>query len=108
MSMLKTFIVVLATVVRAGCAGSYYKVTDPGSGRTMEIWTTEPGVQLYTGNVLDGKVVGIGGKAYATHDALCLETQHFPDPINQHKFPTVLLEPGQSFTSTTIHKFSAK
>lgn len=81
------------------------KVSDPDTGRTMEVWTTEPGVQLYTGNFLDGKLTGIGGKTYAKHYAFCLETQHYPDSINHPEFPTVILNPGQTFTSTTIHKF---
>jgi aldose 1-epimerase len=84
------------------------KVTDPDTGRQMEVWTTQPGVQLYTGNFLDGKQTGIGGKAYVTHYALCLETQHYPDSIHQPKFPSVVLNPGQTFTSTTVYKFSTK
>lgn len=84
------------------------KVTDPDTGRQMEVWTTQPGVQLYTGNFLDGKLTGIGGKAYVTHYALCLETQHYPDSIHQPKFPSVVLNPGQTFTSTTVYKFSTK
>lgn len=84
------------------------KVTDPDSGRTMEIWTTQPGVQFYTGNFLDGKLTGIGGVPYAIHYAFCLETQHFPDSINHPRFPSTVLSPGQIFTSTTIHRFSAK
>jgi aldose 1-epimerase len=83
-------------------------VNDPDTGRTMEVWTTQPGVQLYTGNFLDGSLTGIGGKPYVKHYALCLETQHFPDSINQPKFPSVVLKPGQTFTSSTIYKFSAK
>jgi aldose 1-epimerase len=83
-------------------------VNDPDTGRTMEVWTTQPGVQLYTGNFLDGTLTGIGGKPYVKHYALCLETQHFPDSINQPKFPSVVLKPGQTFTSSTIYKFSAK
>ncbi|HZL90517.1 MAG TPA: aldose epimerase family protein [Pirellulaceae bacterium] len=81
------------------------KVVDPASGRTMEIWTTEPGVQLYCGNFLDGSE---GGGGYQQHDAFCLETQHFPDSPNQPKFPTTVLKPGQTFKSTTVHKFGVQ
>lgn len=84
------------------------KVNDPDTGRTMEVWTTEPGVQLYTGNFLNGTVTGVGGKPYKKHDAFCLETQHFPDSINHPKFPTTVLNPGQAYTSTTVHKFGVK
>lgn len=84
------------------------RVEDPDTGRVMEVRTTEPGVQLYTGNFLDGKVKGIGGKAYTKHYAFCLETQHFPDSVNHPKFPTTLLKPGQTFDSTTVFKFSTK
>jgi aldose 1-epimerase len=84
------------------------KVTDPESGRVMEVWTTQPGVQLYTGNFLDGKLTGIGGVPYTIHYAFCLETQHYPDSINHPKFPSTVLNPGQTFSSTTIYKFSAK
>jgi len=84
------------------------KISDPISGRTMEIWTTEPGVQFYTGNFLDGKLTGIGGVPYTSHYAFCLETQHYPDSINHPRFPTTVLNPGQTYTSTTIHKFTAR
>jgi aldose 1-epimerase len=84
------------------------QVRDPGSGRVMEIHTTEPGVQLYTGNFLDGSIVGKGGAQYDKHAAFCLETQHYPDSPNKPQFPSVVLEPGQTFTSQTVHKFSTK
>jgi aldose 1-epimerase len=84
------------------------KVSDPDTGRVMEISTTEPGVQLYTGNFLDGSLHSPAGKPYVKHYALCLETQHFPDAVNQPKFPTTVLNPGQTFRSTTVHKFSTK
>jgi len=83
-------------------------VTSPDSGRVMEIWTTQPGVQFYTGNFLDGKINNRAGQPYVKHAAFCLETQHFPDSINQPKFPNTLLQPGESFTSTTIHRFGTK
>jgi len=78
------------------------------SGRIMEISTTEPGVQLYTGNFLDGSVIGKGAKPYAKHTGFCLETQHYPDSPNKPTFPSTVLEPGKKFTSLTVHKFSAK
>ncbi|MDA0812748.1 MAG: galactose mutarotase [Verrucomicrobia bacterium] len=82
-------------------------VHDPKSGRVMEISTTEPGVQFYTGNFLNG-LSGKGGKTYEKRGALCLETQHFPDSPNQKAFPSVVLRPGATYTHTTVHKFSAR
>lgn len=81
-------------------------VTDPKSGRKVEVLTTEPGMQLYTGNFLDGKLKGINGFVYNKHSALCLETQHFPDSPNQPKFPTTTLLPGTDFRSSTVFRFS--
>lgn len=83
-------------------------VYDEGSGRYMEVWTTQPGVQFYTGNFLDGSLTGRDGKRVPQHGALCLETQHFPDSPNQPSFPTSILEPGQTYHQTTIYKFSTK
>jgi len=83
-------------------------VTDPRSGRNLEVWTNQPAIQLYTGNFLDGSQIGKGGTHYAQRSALCLETQHYPDSPNHPKFPTTELLPGQTFTSETIFKFSAK
>jgi aldose 1-epimerase len=80
---------------------------DPESGRFMEVFTTEPGVQFYTGNYLDG-VPGKSGKVYPRHGGLCLETNHFADSPNQPKFPTTILRPGETFRSRTIYKFSVK
>ena len=84
------------------------RVTEPASGRIMEVWTTEPGVQFYTSNFLDGSVHGKGGVAYAKHGAFCLETQHFPDSPNQPKFPSVVLNPGGRYHTTTVYKFSVQ
>jgi aldose 1-epimerase len=81
---------------------------DPKSGRLMEISTCEPAIQFYSGNFLDGKIIGKSGKPYAFRNALCLETQHFPDSPNKPDFPTTVLKPGHTFKSTTIHKFSVK
>ncbi|WP_443047075.1 aldose epimerase family protein [Streptomyces sp. NBC_00267] len=80
---------------------------DPGSGRTLEIATDQPGLQFYSGNFLDGTLVGTGGRAYRQGDALCLETQHFPDSPNQSAFPSTLLRPGQTYRTTTIHSFGS-
>ena len=84
------------------------RVEEPVSGRILEIWTDQPGIQLYTGNFLDGTVIGKGGKAYGKHFAFCLETQHFPDSPNQPDFPTTILRPGQTYRTVTVHKFSVK
>jgi aldose 1-epimerase len=87
------------------------RLSDPVSGRIMEVYTTEPGMQLYTGNFLTGKApndVGKGGKPYPVRGAVCLETQHFPDSPNKGSFPTTVLNPGQWFTSTTVYKFSPR
>ena len=84
------------------------RVEEPKSGRVMEVFTTEPGVQFYSGNFLDGTLKGKKGVVYKQHFALCLETQHFPDSPNQPAFPTTVLRPGQTYTQTTIHKFSVK
>jgi aldose 1-epimerase len=83
-------------------------VFEPESGRYMEVFTTEPGVQLYTGNHLKGAEIGKAGVAYTKRTGLCLETQHFPDSPNQPGFPSTLLNPGETFKSTTIYKFSVK
>jgi aldose 1-epimerase len=83
------------------------EVHDPKSGRVMRVQTTEPGVQLYTGNGLRG-VVGRGGVKYAQHAGLCLETQHFPDSPNHAVFPSTVLRPGETFHSTTVYAFSSE
>jgi aldose 1-epimerase len=84
------------------------EVYEPGSGRAMEVWTTEPGVQFYTGNFLDGKVHGKEGKVYNHRFAFCLETQHFPDSPNHPAFPTTVLKPGQRYHSSTVYRFFTK
>ena len=84
------------------------RVEEPTSGRVLEIWTDQPGIQLYTGNFLDGTVIGKGGHAYGKHSAFCLETQHFPDSPNQPNFPSTVLRPGQAYRTVTVHKFSVK
>ncbi len=84
------------------------RVFEPASGRVMEVWTTEPGIQFYTGNFLDGKTVGKGGVAYPTRSAFCLETQHFPDSPNQPKFPSTVLNAGTRYHTITTYKFSVE
>ncbi|GAA2441454.1 aldose epimerase family protein [Streptomyces macrosporus] len=83
-------------------------VSEPTSGRTMRIATTEPGVQFYSGNFLDGTLEGTSGRVYRQGDGFCLETQHFPDSPNQPSFPTTVLRPGQTYRTTTVHSFSAE
>ena len=81
---------------------------DPASGRVMETHTTEPGVQVYTSNSLDGSIAGHSGKLYRQTDAICFETQHFPNSPNEPSFPSVVLRPGEEFTSTSIYAFSTE
>ena len=81
---------------------------EPTSGRFMEVLTTEPGLQFYCGNFLDGTNIGKGGIAYQHRTGLCLETQHFPDSPNHSDFPTTELKPGDKYTQTTVYRFSAK
>ncbi|HEV8505470.1 MAG TPA: aldose epimerase family protein [Chitinophagaceae bacterium] len=84
-------------------------VYDPASGRYMEVFTTQPGIQFYTGNFLNGSLVNTkNGKKYAQHAGLCLETQHYPDSPNQPSFPTAILKPGETYRQTTVYKFSVK
>jgi aldose 1-epimerase len=84
------------------------RVTEPTTGRIMEVLTTEPGVQFYVGNFLDGSNVGKGGKTYKFRYGFCLETQHFPDSPNQPAFPSTVLKPGQQYKTSTVYRFSAK
>jgi aldose 1-epimerase len=81
---------------------------DPKSGRRLEVLTTEPGVQFYSGNFLDGTVKGKGNKIYPRRAAFCLETQRFPDSPNHPNFPSTLLKPGSVFHSETVFRFSAR
>ncbi|HVW38205.1 MAG TPA: aldose epimerase family protein [Pirellulales bacterium] len=81
------------------------RLVDPASGRVMEVFTTEPAIQLYTGNFLDGTLKSRGA-TFGQRHAVCLETQHYPDSINQPKFPSTLLKPGQTYRHTTMHRFS--
>jgi aldose 1-epimerase len=98
-------------LARSGGANSLTtaaEASDPKSGRTLQVLTTEPGVQFYSGNFLDGSAKGKGGKVYAQRAAFCLETQHYPDSPNHPNFPSTLLKPGAVFHSETVFRFSAK
>ena len=81
------------------------RVLEPVSGRTLEVLTTEPGLQLYTGTALDGSLAGTSGRPYRRGDCIALETQHFPDSPNRPDFPSTVLRPGETFTSTTVYRF---
>src|SRR5262249_37197092 len=83
------------------------KVADAKSGRVMEVLTTQPAIQFYTGNFLDGTIHGKGGKVYAKRSALSLETQHYPDSPTHPDFPTSELKPGQTYRTKTFYRFSA-
>ena len=84
------------------------RVYEPKTGRVMAISTTEPGIQFYTGNFLDGTITGKDGIAYRKHHAFCLEAQHYPDSIHHANFPSAVLEPGKTYTQTTVYKFSIR
>ena len=84
------------------------RLRDPRSGRVMEMFTDQPGVQFYTGNFLDGKQAGKGGVNYAQHTGLCLETQHFPDSPHHANFPSAVLKPGETYKTTTVYRFGAE
>lgn len=81
---------------------------EPSTGRVLRVFTTEPGIQIYTGNFLDGTIKGKGGVAYGRRSAICLETQHFPDSPNRPDFPTTELKPGETFHSVTVYGFSTR
>ncbi len=81
------------------------RLSDPRSGRVMEIATNEPGLQVYTGNLLDGTIYGTSDRAYRQGEAIALETQHFPDSVNQPTFPSTVLRPGEEFRSSTVYRF---
>lgn len=84
------------------------KIYEPVSGRVMEIHTTEPGIQFYSGNFLDGSITGKSGMVYRKHYGLCLETQHYPDSPNNPQFPSAILSPGETYTHETVLKFYAR
>ncbi|WP_435018842.1 aldose epimerase family protein [Tundrisphaera sp. TA3] len=84
------------------------RVMSDKSGRVLEVSTTEPGIQFYTGNFLDGSVTGKKGVVYAKNQAFCLEAQHYPDSVNHPDFPSTILKPGETYKQTTIYKFSTR
>jgi aldose 1-epimerase len=84
------------------------EVYEPKTGRVLEVWTTEPAMQFYTGNFLDGTIHGKGGKVYPRRGAFCMETQHYPDSPNHPAFPSTELKPGATYHTTTIYSFSAR
>ncbi len=83
-------------------------VYEPTTGRILKTYTTQPGIQFYTGNFLDGTATGWGGRVYHKRTGFCLETQHFPDSPNQPEFPSTVLKPGETYNQTTVYKFSVK
>jgi len=97
-----------ATTITSCCAPGQTvaaRLEDPRSGRILELLTTEPGLQVYSGNFLSGAVLGKGGRLYRQGDGIALETQHFPDSPNHPQFPSTILEPGRVWSSTTVYRF---
>jgi aldose 1-epimerase len=92
----------------AGSLALAARVHEPTTGRVLEVYTTEPGIQFYAGNFLDGSITGKGGKVYERRCGFCLEAQHFPDSPNQPGFPSTVLRPGEEYAQTTVYKFSAR
>ena len=92
----------------AGTLRPAARVYEPVSGRVMEVLTTEPGVQLYTGNFLDGSLTSIGGLVCRQHSGFCLETQHFPDAVHHPDFPSIILRPNQTYQTSTVFAFSVR
>jgi len=93
---------------RSGSLRLVARMYEPTTGRVLEVYTTEPGVQFYCGNFLDGTITGKYGTVYHKRYGLCLETQHFPDSPNKPSFPSTVLKPGEKYASTTIYKFATK
>ena len=91
-----------------GKFGLQARVTEPTTGRVMEVWSDEPGLQFYAGNFLDGTITGKDGKVYQKHYAFCMEPQHYPDSPNKPQFPSTELKPGQTYHNTIVYKFSTK
>jgi aldose 1-epimerase len=92
-------------VTNPGTLAKAAEVREPSTGRLMEVWTTEPGVQFYCGNFLDGTLIGKSGRKYLHRGGFCLETQHFPDSPNQPGFPSIILHPGETYRTTTVYRF---
>jgi aldose 1-epimerase len=84
------------------------RVSEPSSGRVLTVYTTEPGIQFYTGNFLDGTLTGTGGRTYRQCDGFALETQHFPDAPNRPEFPSTVLRPGETYRTTTVYRFETE
>jgi aldose 1-epimerase len=84
------------------------RVYEPTSGRVLEVLSTEPGLQFYSGNFLDGKITGKGGWKYQFRHGFCMEPQHFPDSPNQPEFPSVVLRPGETYRNTILYRFSVR
>ena len=84
------------------------RVHEPKSGRVMEVLTTQPGLQFYSGNFLDGRIIGKSGRAYVKHSGCCFEAQHFPDSPNHPNFPSTVLKPGEEYCQTTVFRFSVE
>lgn len=91
-----------------GELGLAARVSEPGSGRVMEVWSTEPGVQFYSGNYLDGSITGKGGWVYQCRNALCFEPQHHPDSPNHPQFPSTELKPGETYRNVILYKFGVE
>jgi aldose 1-epimerase len=91
-----------------GKLGLQARVYEPATGRVMEVWSTEPGLQFYAGNFLDGTITGKDGKVYQRRTAFCMEPQHYPDSPNKPMFPTTELKPGETYQNTIIYSFYAK
>jgi aldose 1-epimerase len=91
-----------------GQLGLDARVTEPTSGRVLEVWSTEPGLQFYCGNFLDGTITGKGGRVYQFRNGFCMEPQHYPDSPNHDNFPSVVLHPGETYHNTIIYRFSVK
>jgi aldose 1-epimerase len=89
-----------------GQYGLMARVTEPTTGRVLEVFSTEPSLQFYTGNFLDGTLKGKGGRVYEFRSGFCMESQHYPDSPNQPKFPSVVLKPGQTYHNIIVFKFS--
>jgi len=92
-------------IAKPGALAKAATVREPTTGRTLEVWTTEPGIQFYCGNFLDGTLTGKSGIKYPFRGGFCLETQHFPDSPNQPGFPSIILRPGETYHTTTVYRF---
>src|SRR6202035_3336124 len=83
-------------------------ILEPESGRVMEVWSNEPGLQFYSGNFLDGSIIGKGGQRYELRSGFCMEPQHFPDSPNHPAFPSTVLKPGQVYRPTIVYRFTTR